>query len=870
MKLTSHLVKQLQMFCDRLSRSSDVAIALLDNEGRPITTFLEDRNDVGVLNIPVEVSSSFFTRLQLKGQPAKIAHAKEFLPEVLKAKIRELMTQQRIERFEDFLDVAADWFWETDQEHRFSFISEGISKVLGVNPTSLLGKKLCELDLSLLDEGQRPPWREQGPFLPFHNFELVWRSEGHAACYLSLNGTPFHDEQGRFLGFRGTGVNVTEARRAQENFKNLVDGSIQGIAIHRDWQLLFVNQSVTEMLGYESVEDFLKIKDITKVLAPGEFSRLKEINDARNQGFAIPRTYEIEACCKDGRVLTLNSSTSQIEWDGEPALLTTVVDITLLKEATRKLQEHSEHLQELVDERTNDLLASRERLRFIAEMTSDWFWETDENHLFTFISDRFSEVTNLKKGDVIGKDPTKLRWAKNSPKQDLESWEIHREELVHKRPFELRYWVDGLNDSQICIEIKGKPVYDKDGTFKGYLGGGRDVTEQVRSRVALEEAKEEAEKANKAKSEFLSNMSHELRTPLNAILGFAQLLERNVQGNLTESQLNHLSHIANGGEHLLELINEILDLSKIEAGKLSLSIEPVDLRALFDDIKPYADVYAQKHDVEIIDCPLAQIPYVRGDILRIKQALLNLVSNAAKYNIPGGKVWLEIEKTSPQYIRVVVRDTGPGISEQHQQKLFQPFQRFVSENNMVEGTGIGLALTKKLIEEMGGTIGLNSKVGQGSAFWFELPRAQIRKLPLPHEQTQDVEVEQRQNVASKVMLYVEDNPSNLFLMESIIESVSHIDLISARTAENGIAMAKSHSPDIILLDINLPGMNGIDAVRILKNHPVTKSIPVLALSANAMPDTILKAKQMGFDDYITKPIDLKVLLQALNGLMDER
>lgn len=409
------------------------------------------------------------------------------------------------------------------------------------------------------------------------------------------------------------------------------------------------------------------------------------------------------------------------------------------------------------------------------------------------------------------------------------------------------------------VSSRGEFIFNGNGKPTRIRGTLQDITERKEA--------EEVEKANKAKSEFLSSMSHELRTPLNAILGFAQLLDSSRRTPLTDRQRGQVQHILGNGQHLLELINEILDLSKIEAGELTLAIETVDTRILLNDCLAIARTLAKKRGIFVDDRGADPLPAIRADAVRSKQALLNLLSNAVKYNRPGGRIVVETARPEGGFVRLRISDTGPGIPLERQAELFQPFSRLGAGESQIEGTGIGLALTKKLVEAMGGKIGFSSARDEGAAFWIDFPVSD--EIPARRATLQTAAAGPDRNAESneQLLLYVEDDPSNLALMEEIVSRIPRLSMISTHTAELGLAVTEEWKPDAIILDVNLPGMNGVEAVKRFKAAEATRDIPVFALSADAMPESVNKGLEAGFSEYLTKPINVEKLMTVLRDAL---
>ena len=401
--------------------------------------------------------------------------------------------------------------------------------------------------------------------------------------------------------------------------------------------------------------------------------------------------------------------------------------------------------------------------------------------------------------------------------------------------------------------------------FIGYTLLFGDVSDIKNVETELRSAKDAAEKASQAKSQFLSSMSHELRTPMNAILGYSELLKEDLSTPLDEFELDHIEdmlqyvgNILHAGWHLLELINKVLDLTRIEAGKLEVTIEKIEIVDLLKECVSFVMPQAEKRNITIYN--EAEILYPRyglADRGRLKQVIINLLSNAVKYNREAGQVSIHLNQVDPQYLCLEVKDTGVGLTAEQKDKVFEPFTR-VSGLNLIEGTGIGLTITKRLLEIMDGRIGVESEINVGSNFWIEIPSGEADVL----EQEQQSATYRRY-----ILLYVEDSRTNVSLVAQILKARPEIALMSAHTGEMGLQLANMHHPDVILLDINLPGMDGFEVLERLRENETTKDIPVLALTANDNLYNLDRGREAGFLKYIVKPLDIKQFLEVIDNAL---
>ncbi|MDB5772525.1 MAG: sensor histidine kinase, partial [Burkholderia sp.] len=509
--------------------------------------------------------------------------------------------------------------------------------------------------------------------------------------------------------------------------------------------------------------------------------------------------------------------------------------------------------------------------RSLIESNIDALMTTDPSGVISDVNQQMEMLTGCTRDELIG-SPFK-NYFTDPERAETGIAQVLREGKV--TDYELT--AQARDGKQTVVSYNATTFHDRDRKLQGVFAAARDVTERKQieltlqeNYVELENAKAAAEKANQAKSEFLSSMSHELRTPLNAVLGFAQLMASDTPPP-SKPQKQSIDQILQAGWYLLRLINEILDLAMIESGKVTLSQEAMSLADVLHDCEAMIEPQAQKRGIRMTFPQFDNMYYVHADRTRVKQVMINLLANAIKYNSDGGAVIVECKMSSENRVRVSVTDTGAGLAPEQLEQLFQPFNRLGQAAGSEEGTGIGLVVTKQLVELMGGVIGVSSTVGMGSVFWVEL--AATSAPVLAYDNSSEPAIEGRSDATTKTLaprrtlLYVEDNPANLALVEQLIARRDDVKLITAIDGHLGVQLARTYQPDAILMDINLPGMNGFDALEILRRDPATAHIPVMALSANAVPRDIARGLEAGFFRYLTKPIKVREFMDALDVVL---
>jgi len=689
------------------------------------------------------------------------------------------------------------------------------------------------------------------------------------------------DGQGTIIGYLLIGTDNTARKQAEEAL--LQAGALQSaifnsanfssIATDAKGVIQIFNVGAERMLGYTAAEVMNKItpadiSDPQEVIARASALSL-ELGTPITPGFEalvfkasreIEDIYELTYIRKDGSRFPAVVSVTALR-DGPGAIIG-----YLLIGTDNTARKQVEADQKQLDQRLRD---QQFYTRSLIESNIDALITTNPSGIITDVNKQMEALTGCTRDELIGA-PFKNYFTD----PDLAETTI-KLVLSEKKVTDSELTARARDGKETVVSYNATTFYDRDRKLQGVFAAARDVTERKRldqvlreQNIELESSKSVAEKANLAKSDFLSSMSHELRSPLNAILGFAQLMESDTPPP-TPGQKASIDQILQAGWYLLELINEILDLAVIESGRLTLSLEPVLLSEVMVECQDMVAPHALKHGVkttfQACDKPLI----VHADRTRLKQVLINLLSNAIKYNRPGGMVTVDCKMVASGNIRITVTDTGAGLTPEKLAQLFQSFNRLGQEAGGEEGTGIGLVVSKRLVELMNGIIGVESTVGVGSVFWIELIATEAAKIggkiAAPMESTRPEPVD---GARLRTLLYVEDNPANMKLIEHLIGRRSDMRLLSAVEAHSGIEIARRAQPEVILMDINLPGMSGFDALKILREDPVTAHIPVIALSANAMTRDVERGMKAGFFRYLTKPVKVNEFMDALEGAME--
>ena len=608
-------------------------------------------------------------------------------------------------------------------------------------------------------------------------------------------------------------------------------------------RITYVSPNVESLLGY-GVEEALAEDFWARILHPDDGPRLCASLRAAERELQPQFEGEYRFRTSDGRerwFLTL----LRVEYQGgEPmALSGFALDISERKAAEEQLRQ-AQHFSE-------SILESLPAIVFVKDART---------LRYVRFNRAAEEMLQLRREDAIGRTDADVFGAALADAFGR----TDRFVLETGRASDVAEEVAGvLGGEARILHTKKIPVLDDSGRPLYLVGVSVDITAQRHAHEEARRARLEAERASRAKSEFLSRMSHDVRTPLNAVLGFAQLLQMD---RLTPEQADSVQQIVRGGVHLLQLVNEVLDIARIEAGQLSLFREAVPLDEAMREAADLVRPLGHPRGVRVtVHAPAEASLHVSADRQRLRQVLVNLLANAVKYNRDDGHVGLSCA-AGDEGVRVLIEDTGQGIAADKLPLLFQPFERLGADRGPIEGTGLGLAVSKALTEAMGGRIGVQSVVGRGSTFWIELPRTEAPPTP-PADRAEPVS---GRVASSGTVLYVEDNQSNIRLVERLLARRPGVRLATAGTGEAALAALEAAPPDLMLLDLHLPDMSGEELLRRILAEPRTAAVPVAVLSADATADQQQRLLAAGAVAYLTKPVDMPTLLRLVDEQLDAR
>jgi PAS domain S-box-containing protein len=767
----------------------------------------------------------------------------------------ERQLRERDLHFRRLIENASDHVMIVDNTAAITYVAPAVERMLGWTPAEMMGTRPTDLvhpdDVPQVMRDFQ--WIIEHPGEPYNSTFRIRHKDGHYRVFENLGRTlsPYGPEEG-VLAF---GRDITDRRaaeealqRSEERWRAMLDNAHDIVTILTpDGRMGYQSPALTRVLGYTPEEleghlafDYMHPDDAPAVAA--ELGRL--LTEPGSVGYAEYRFRHKDGSWRHleafGRTLSPTSP--------EEGVVANVRDITERREAERLLRERDE------------------RFRRIIENTSDYVMMCDTEARLTYVSPSGERMLGWTREEMLGSQPPELihpddlalvirdvQWIFAHPGQSLAT------------TYRIRHRDGGYR----VFDSVGRTVAP-DSADEGLVAFARDITERREAEDALAAAKEEAERANRAKSEFLSRMSHELRTPMNSILGFAQLLAR---AELAPAQGKSVQHILKAGRHLLHLINEVLEIARIEAGRENFSLEPVALAPVLREAMGLVRPLAQQHGVELREALCAEDAFVHADRQRLVQVLLNLLSNAIKYNRPGGHVRLSCDGATTRDgagdgVRWAVRveDGGRGIPADRMEELFTPFARLGAEQGEVEGTGLGLALSRRLCEAMGGTLTLEASGPAGSVFRVELGGAESPLRAL--EDTGTFAVPSAAHDAA-TLLYVEDNLANLSLVETILLSRPAWRLLPALQGGLGVELAREHRPDLVLLDLHLPDVPGVEVLRRLRADPRTAAIPVVVVSADATPASLERLRAAGADAYLTKPLDVDEFLRVVERFLPD-
>ncbi|MEI7676806.1 MAG: PAS domain S-box protein [Bacteroidales bacterium] len=807
---------------------------------------LQDENNRVVVEDEIPFINNQIVRrfsTQIRGENDEYFGRFYIFEDITERKQAEFALLESKEIFSSFMDYLPAVVFIKDQEGRTLFVNKFMDDAFGA--LQWVGKTMQEVFPGEL--GQKFLADDMNSFqMGYQRIEeSLYQLDGQLHEYETQKFVINRTGREPLLG--GIALDITVRKNAQalisqtqhnyETFFNTIDDFL--FVLDEQWNIIHINDTVSERLQFNKEE--LNDKSVLMVHPP---ERREEAGRIVGEMLAGSADFcPVPLMTKTGSLIPVETKVKAGHWNGKPVIFGVSKDVS-------KIQ--------LSEEKFSKAFRSN-----ASSMAINGF----DDGLFIDVNDTFVNTMGYSRDELIGKTSLELNLFDSEEARDAIYIDLKNNIKVKEKEIKV-------------ITKSGRKITGLFSAEQIYIGDELcmltlfvDISERIKVEEESRIARMEAEKANLAKSEFLSRMSHELRTPMNSILGFAQLLE---MGDLNLNQKKGVNHIMKSGKHLLNLINEVLDISRIEAGRLDISIEPIQIDTIILEMMDILTPFAERHQIKLQLAPSdVNKSFVNADLQSFRQVLLNLINNAIKFNKQGGDVTVKAEikaenKNDKSTIRISISDTGRGLRQEDISKLFIPFERITALNTQIEGTGLGLAVVKKLTENMGGSYGVESVLDEGSTFWIELQKSNNQLDKDDKSKTlSDEELDASEKIGT--VLYIEDNQENIDLITDILESYrANIKLHTSYFGSETVRLAKKHRPDLILLDVNLPDMNGAEVLYSLQCDYRTKGIPVIILSADAMENQIQKLLKAGAYDYITKPIDIKSFLETVDKFIQKK
>jgi PAS domain S-box-containing protein len=815
------------------------------------------------LELPLTSARGVQRWVRVRGQPqlehGRVVRLNGAVQDITQTRAAETALAEQHHLLNLLVQTTSEGFWFIDAERITTDANPAMCRILQRPREQIVGKSIFEF----VDEANAAVFREQVAQRDrgvAGGYEIaLQRPDGTLVdCYNSA--TPIFDTRGRRVGAIGMFTDISERNRAAQRLQAAsellaqksqalqvtLDSIDQGIVtIEADGRCSVYNRRMIELLDVpesllasDSVFDDL----VRYQTERGDFHPGMSFVDPTT-GVPIALTDQPAHYVRE----TPRGGHIEVRTRLLPggARVRTYADVSAYFKAQRALHESGAQMRALLD------------------TFPGYIGVLDAKYDYTYANDRLAALIGRPRAEIIGRPMRDIlgeaRFGQLAPvlRQLPGEPAITTETEYEGTPQREHLW----------LQVTYAAGRDAASGLPNYYAFGIDISARKAAEAALIAAKEEAERANRAKSQFVSSMSHELRTPMNAILGFGQLLAADASRPLAPHQHGYVHEILRGGRHLLSLINEVLDLAQVETGKLRISLEPVCLDEVLNECLGLLQPIAREGGIAIavVDGSACGC-LVQADRTRLKQVLLNLLSNAIKYNRSAGEVRVACTADADK-VRVDIADTGPGLNAAQRARLFQAFERLDAGSTPVEGAGLGLVLSKRLIDAMEGEIGLESEVGVGSTFWLRLPRASEPVLSAGPAPATPAGLPVFASGSQRTVLYIEDNPVNVLLMEAMLARVDGLRVVTAPLPGLGLQMAHDERPDLILLDIQLPGMDGYEVLRRLRADPLSRAVPVIAVSANAMPSDVDRGIAAGFADYLTKPLDMNRLIASVEAVL---